>query len=73
MDIEGSEWAVLLSTPPDVLARIQHIELEYHEVNARFGYTPQELFSHIASGGHRLTFHSEDRGRTGLAFFERAA
>src|SRR5437899_1892859 len=33
MDIEGSEWEVLLSTPPEVLARIRHIQLEYHEVH----------------------------------------
>jgi FkbM family methyltransferase len=71
MDIEGSEWEVLLSTPPDVLARIRHIQLEYHEVNARFGYTPAMLFEHLASAGHRLKSHHEDAYRTGLAYFER--
>jgi FkbM family methyltransferase len=72
MDIEGSEWEVLLSTPPDVLARIRHIQLEYHEVNARFGYTPEMLFKHLASAGHQLKSHHEDTYRTGLAYFERA-
>jgi FkbM family methyltransferase len=72
MDIEGSEWEVLLSTPPDVLARIRHIQLEYHEVNARFGYTPDMLFAHLARAGHRLTSRHEDTYRTGLARFERA-
>ena len=71
MDIEGSEWEVLLSTPPDVLARIRHIQLEYHEVNARFGYTPDMLFKHLAGAGHRLKSHHEDTYRTGLAYFER--
>jgi FkbM family methyltransferase len=72
MDIEGSEWAVLLSTPPDVLRRIGHIQLEYHEVNERFGYTPEQLFAHLAAAGHTLTFRTEDRHRTGLARFERS-
>src|SRR5438093_781838 len=71
MDIEGSEWEVLLSTPPEVLARIRHIQLEYHEVNARLGYTPEMLFTHLAGAGHRLKSHHEDNYRTGLAYFER--
>ena len=71
MDIEGSEWEVLLSTPPEVLFRIRHIQLEYHEVNARFGYTPHALFAHLAAAGHRLVSHHEDTYRTGLAYFER--
>ena len=62
---------MLLSTPPDVLARIRHIQLEYHEVNARFGYTPDMLFKHLAGAGHRLKSHHEDTYRTGLAYFER--
>jgi FkbM family methyltransferase len=72
MDIEGSEWAVLLSTPTDVLRRIGHIQLEYHEVNERFGYTPEQLFAHLAAAGHQLTFRTEDRHHTGLARFKRS-
>ena len=53
-----------------ILARIKHIQLEYHEVNARFGYTPDALFAHLAAGGHRLTFRQEDACRTGIAYFE---
>jgi len=71
MDIEGSEWPVLLSTSPCVLRRIRYIQVEYHEVAARFGYTPARLFSHLAAAGHRLTFRIEDRFRTGMAIFER--
>ena len=70
MDIEGSEWSVLLSTSPAVLKRIRYIQLEYHEVAARFGYTPERLFSHLANAGHRLTFRSEDQYHTGMAIFE---
>lgn len=71
MDIEGSEWSVLLSSSPAVLRRIRYIQLEYHEVAARFGYTPERLFSHLAAAGHRLTLRIEDRYRTGIACFER--
>jgi len=73
MDIEGSEWEVLLSTPVDVLRRIRVIQLEYHEVHARFGYTPERLFSYLADAGHRLTYRTEDELRTGLAYFEQVA
>lgn len=71
MDIEGSEWEVLFSTSPVVLGNIRHIVLEYHEVSARFGYTPEKLFAHLASAGHHMTYREEDSDRTGLAFFKR--
>jgi FkbM family methyltransferase len=71
MDIEGSEWGVLLSTPASALARVRNLQLEYHEVNARFGYTPEKLFAHLAAAGLVLTRRLEDAHRTGLAYFER--
>jgi FkbM family methyltransferase len=72
MDIEGSEWEVLLSTPVEVLRRIRSIQLEYHQVHARFGYTPAMLFRHLAAAGHQAIAQTEDRFRTGLAYFERS-
>jgi|SRR5208282_2981811 FkbM family methyltransferase len=69
MDIEGSEWEVILSTSAAVLHRIRQIIVEYHEVNARFGYTPAQLIAHLGSAGHRLTHREENAERTGLAFF----
>jgi FkbM family methyltransferase len=71
MDIEGSEWEVLLSTPPSVLRNIRHIELEYHEINAHYGYTPQNLFAHLAQAGLKLTRQEEDIHHTGIASFSR--
>jgi FkbM family methyltransferase len=73
MDIEGSEWGVLLSTPASALARVRNLQLEYHEVNARFGYTPEKLFAHLADAGLVLTHRVEDAYRTGLASLERRA
>lgn len=69
MDIEGSEWEVILSTSGEVLRRFRHIILEYHEVHASLGYAPTQLFSHLSSAGYRLTHHEEDTQRTGLASF----
>lgn len=69
MDIEGSEWEVILSTPAAVLRGIRQIIIEYHEVNARFAYTPAQLIAHLGSAGHRLTHLKENAERTGLAFF----
>jgi FkbM family methyltransferase len=71
MDIEGSEWEVLLSTPASVLARIGHVQLEYHEVHERFGRRPEQLFDHLASAGLRLLSRREDRMGTGIASFSR--
>lgn len=72
MDIEGSEWEVLFSTPSAILGNIRHIILEYHEVHARFGYHPEKLFAHLANAGHKLTYREEDVAGTGLAFFQRS-
>jgi FkbM family methyltransferase len=71
MDIEGSEWEVLLSTAPSTLAAIRHIQVEYHKVQARFRYTPEKLFAHLERAGHRLVYRTQDAHATGLAYFER--
>jgi len=71
MDIEGSEWEVLLSTPVPVLERIRRMQLEYHEVHARFGYSKRSLFAHLAGAGLKLTHSLEDKLGTGLVVFER--
>jgi len=73
MDIEGSEWEVLLSTAPSVLSRIRYVQVEYHEAPACFGYSPEMLLAHLMEAGYKLTFHSEDKYHTGLAHFERVS
>lgn len=72
MDIEGSEWEVILSTSEATLRKIRNIILEYHEVNARYGYTLAQLVTHLSSAGHRLIYQEENTERTGLAFFQSA-
>lgn len=73
MDIEGSEWEVLLTTPVSLLRRIRRIEFEYHEVHARFGYSKAALFAHLARAGFTLTYCQEDNHGTGIAIVEQAA
>lgn len=72
MDIEGSEWEVLLSTPVSVLHSVRRIQFEYHEIHARFGYaTKDTLFAHLRGAGYRLTRCHEDAHGTGIAIVER--
>lgn len=73
MDIEGSEWEVLHSTPLSVLRLIRRIEFEYHEVHERFGYSPEKLFDYLESAGFKLTHRQEDKNRTGIAMVEQTA
>lgn len=68
MDVEGSEWEILFGTPASVLQKVRHIVLEYHEVHASLGFHPDQLFAYLASVGHQVTYRSEDRGRTGVAY-----
>jgi FkbM family methyltransferase len=70
MDIEGSEWEVLHSTPASVLRCIRRIQFEYHEVHARFGYSKPALFAYLRSAGYRLTHCHEDKHGTGIAIVE---
>lgn len=70
MDIEGSEWEVLLSTPASVLQRIRRMQFEFHEVHARFGYSKAALFTHLSNAGFSITECREDRHGTGIAVVE---
>jgi len=70
IDIEGSEWEVLHSTPVSVLRAIRRIQFEYHEVHARFGFSRRELFSYLTSAGHRVIHWREDKHGTGIAIVE---
>lgn len=73
MDIEGSEWEVLHSTPPSVLNSIRRIQFEYHEVHARLGYSRDKLFDYLRSAGYRITHCREDAHGTGIAIAEQNA
>lgn len=72
MDIEGSEWEVLHSTPVDTFRRIRRIQFEYHEVHSRLGYSKDALFEYLRSAGYRLTYCQEDEEKTGIAIVEQS-
>ncbi|HUA18281.1 MAG TPA: FkbM family methyltransferase [Bryobacteraceae bacterium] len=50
MDCEGAEWDILLSTPPEVLSRVRHLELEFHRFRIDKQH-PQMLCNHLKSAG----------------------
>jgi FkbM family methyltransferase len=65
MDIEGSEYEVLLSTPPRMLARIDRIAMEYHGDSAP--YSKQQLFDHLGQAGFTVISDLCDPQGYGLA------
>jgi FkbM family methyltransferase len=52
MDIEGSEYEVLLSTPKKTLAQIDRIALEYHGDSSP--YSKEQVFQHLGQAGFRV-------------------
>jgi len=59
MDCEGAEWDIVLQAPPDVLARIKHIEMEFHNIDART--SPRFLQEHLSLAGFQSTFSEGER------------
>ena len=70
MDIEGSEWEVLINTPLSILRRIRRMQFEYHEVHVRFGYSKAALFERLNSAGFTISHCVEDNHGTGIAIAE---
>jgi len=60
MDCEGAEWDILLNTPAQVLSRIRHIELEFH--NIADTTDPKMLQAHLGRAG----FTSDISGADGF-------
>lgn len=71
MNIHGSEYEVLLSTPAEVLRRCARIAVQYHEMPAASGLTKHSIFEYLGQAGFTLTL-DDDTGRgAGRAVFER--
>jgi FkbM family methyltransferase len=64
MDCEGSEWDIVLKAPPSVLARIKHIEMEFHNLGAQT--SPRMLEEHLSLAGFQSTYSPGDRFNGGL-------
>jgi FkbM family methyltransferase len=71
VDIEGSEYEVLLATPPATLRRISRLDLEVHNNTTAKGYTPDVLFQHLKTGGLVLSSLETDAKGFSQARFER--
>jgi len=65
MDIEGSEYEVLLSTSLDVLRTVRRIAIEYH--GDCKPYTKLQLFDHLRQAGFEVTRDVHDRLGYGVA------
>lgn len=71
LDCEGAEYDILLNAPPDILQRIRHISMEYHE-NVK-GYTHTDLVSHLQKNGFRVqTNRNPAHGHIGFLHAVRA-
>lgn len=62
LDIEGSEYEVIESTPPEFLRRIREIVMEYHPNGSK-----HTLFGKLADAGFEVVRDSPSPGGYGLA------
>jgi FkbM family methyltransferase len=67
MDIEGSEYMVLLATSARDLERVRRINLEYH---AKPGFAKRDLLEHLTRCGFHTVFHQMN-GEYGMVHLTR--
>lgn len=73
MDIEGSEYDVLLNAPLPLLQRVSRVYLEYHPQPTNPENTPESIIASLAAAGLKLTSHADHGDGYGILHFERAA
>jgi hypothetical protein len=61
----------VLKAPPDVLARIKHLEMEFHNLGS--WTNPRMLQDHLSLAGFRTTFTDGDRFNGGLVAIRQTA
>jgi len=71
MDIEGSEYEVLLSLTPAELARVRRVNVEYHEPRPGESYSKAQLIDHLLGSGLSLTKEIAGMEGYGLWYFDR--
>jgi FkbM family methyltransferase len=71
LDCEGAEYEILLSTPPDIYARIQRIALEYHDWITDHHH--DELVRRLTAEGFAVTTRDHLPSRTGYVFAKKEA
>jgi FkbM family methyltransferase len=70
MDIEGSEYDVLMKTPGKCLARVSRLTIEYHRPAVGVPYTTRDLVGHLNAAGFTLLRETGKNGY-GILHFER--
>jgi FkbM family methyltransferase len=71
IDVEGSEFEILLSAEPDLLGRCDRIDVEVHLPGAEGRQRREQLVRHLAAAGHRLVATDLDKQDCGLMHFSR--
>jgi FkbM family methyltransferase len=71
MDIESSEYEVLLATPVEVLRRIQRVNIEFHVPDAKAAREKQEVLKLFQAAGLHSTKTDATPNGYGVYFFER--
>jgi FkbM family methyltransferase len=66
MDIEGSEYDVLLSTTSEVLRRCRRIVVEFHKPSRPAVHNKHALARHLAGAGFRVSESSDAAGDYGI-------
>jgi FkbM family methyltransferase len=69
MDIEGSEYEVLMNTPGNCLSRISRLVVEYHRPAAGARYTTRDLIGHLEEAGFKLR-RSTGKNGYGILHFD---
>jgi FkbM family methyltransferase len=66
MDIEGSEYAVLLSAGAEQLSRIRRISVEYHQLLPDSHHNKSTLIRHLTACGYRSVVDSGGNSAYGM-------
>ncbi|HJR58741.1 MAG TPA: FkbM family methyltransferase [Vicinamibacterales bacterium] len=66
MDIEGSEYGVLMSVGPDQLARVRRLTVEYHPPASDRPHAKADLVRHLIACGYRSLDDRPGRAGYGL-------
>jgi FkbM family methyltransferase len=71
MDIEGSEYGVLMNTPGECLSRISRLVVEYHRPAPDVPYKTEDLIEHLQEAGFKLLRSTGKDGYGILSFARR--
>jgi FkbM family methyltransferase len=69
LNIHGSEYEVLMCTPPELLRRCGRIAVQYHEMPSESKLGKGPLFEHLEQIGFRLRSDHDTHRGSGMAVF----